>query len=323
VRWPIAAGRALLRGQPTSIVRHTLPALRDEVARRLAAERYDVVHAEQVQALAQCEPAFRAGVRVVMRAQNVESDLWQASAAGSGPLAPFFRLEARRLAAHEGAAVRRVDAALALTRADAERLGTLSGQPGRIRHAPAPFPAVLPAADRPLPGSPAVVLFGSAGWRPNRKGVRWFVRDAWPRIRAALPLAELHVFGGSALHGPGVVAHASPADSREAFAPGSIFVVPLRVASGVRMRILEAWARGVPVVATPEAAAGLEGGPGPDHLLASDGAAFESAIRRIATQSDLADALRRNARKCLETHHAPRITVEAFCSAGLPTPPPA
>jgi glycosyltransferase involved in cell wall biosynthesis len=66
----------------------------------------------------------------------------------------------------------------------------------------------------------------------------------------------------------GVETHPAPADSREAFAPGAILVVPLRIASGIRMKILEAWARGLPVVATPEAAAGLEAEDGRELLLA-------------------------------------------------------
>jgi hypothetical protein len=130
--------------------------------------------------------------------------------------------------------------------------GQLSGAPDRVHHVPAPFPSRLPPAERPLPGSPAVVLFGSEAWRPNREGTRWFVDQVWPRVRAALPRAELHVLGLSVRAGAGVCARPAPADSREAFAAGAVLVVPLRVAAGVRMKILVAW-RGR-AVATPNRA---------------------------------------------------------------------
>lgn len=286
IPWPIAAARAIATGKPATIIRHTLPPVRDHVAGLLAAERFDVVHAEQVHALAQCEPAFKAGLRVTWRAQNVESDLWEGWGLGAGLMRPFFRREARLLAAAEVQAVRRTAATIALTCPDADRLAALSGAPERIHHVPAPFPAELPQADRPLPGSPAVFLFASAGWRPNEEGARWFVRDVWPQVLAALPEARLHVFGGHVPAGRNLVHHPSLADSREAFAPGSILVVPLRVASGVRMKILEAWARGIPVVATPQAVAGLGTGESPafvGHDPASLGRGIAEASQRART----------------------------------------
>jgi glycosyltransferase involved in cell wall biosynthesis len=282
----LAACRAWLRGLPTSVIRHTLPPVRDEVARCLRAESFDVVHAEQVQALAQCEPAFAARIRVVWRAQNVESDLWAATARHFWWLSPFLRREAQAMSAYESAAVHRTSATIALTRPDADRLAALSGlavqSPERrsppIHHIPAPFPAELPQADAPLPGSPAIVLFGSGGWWPNAQGAKWFLREAWPLVRKALPEAHLHVFGKTMAASDGVSFHSPPADSREAFAPGSILVVPLFVASGVRMKILEAWARGIPVVATPAAAGGLPLGDASGLVIAPDAAGMAEAL---------------------------------------------
>ena len=77
---PAALVRVLLGGTPLSIVRHALPAVRREVQRSLKEERFDLVHAEQLQAFAQAEPAFAGGLPVVLRAQNVESDLWREAA---------------------------------------------------------------------------------------------------------------------------------------------------------------------------------------------------------------------------------------------------
>ena len=302
---PLAAARAWLRGLPTSVVRHTLPAVRAEVARCLRAEAFDVVHAEQVQALAQCEPAFEAGLRVVWRAHNVESDLWRATAQHQRWLAPFLRREARLMAAYEGAAVRLAAATIAFTRPDAERLGALSGTPERIRHVPAPFPAELPPADEPLPGSPAIVLFGSGGWWPNAHGARWFLREAWPKVRAALPEAQLHVFGMESRTADGVTFHRPPKDSRDAFAPGSILVVPLFVASGVRVKILEAWARGIPVVATRQGAAGLDGEEWHTPMVADDGPGFERSLGELARSSEVRLSRVREARGRLGRAHDP------------------
>ncbi|HSU83697.1 MAG TPA: glycosyltransferase, partial [Thermoanaerobaculia bacterium] len=98
---PLPPFAAWLRsgGAPLSIARHTLPAVRREVERRLAAERFDIVHAEQLQAMPQAEPAFARGIPVVLRAQNVESDLWKETARRTrGARGLLLGIEERRLA---------------------------------------------------------------------------------------------------------------------------------------------------------------------------------------------------------------------------------
>jgi len=85
------------------------------------------------------------------------------------------------------------------------------------------------------------------GTKRNRDAIDWFVGSIWPAVRQALPRGRLHVFGNLARAAPGVEVHPPPADSSELFVPGSVLVVPLRIASGVRIKILEAWSRGVPV----------------------------------------------------------------------------
>ncbi|MEM7351928.1 MAG: glycosyltransferase family 4 protein [Acidobacteriota bacterium] len=309
--------RSQVQRRPLTIVRHALPAMRRRVDELLQSEHYDVVQAEQVQALDAAEIAASHGVPVVLRAQNVESDLWSQTARQAGWLGWPLGWEARRLAAWEGGAVGRCPATVALTGEDAERLTELAGGPvvasdwsaSRVRPIAAPFEAELPHADRALPGTPSVVLFGSRGWRPNTGGTAWFVEAIWPHVRKALPDAVLHVFG-EAPAARGVVRHLPPSDSRTAYPPGAVLVVPLQVASGVRIKILEAWARGVPVLATPQAARGLAAEDGRHLLLAQDGPGFATALQRFVAEPSLAATLVEAGRQRLLDHHAPARVAE-------------
>jgi hypothetical protein len=329
---PAGAASTLLRSAghrlPLTIARHTLPAVRRRVEGLLAARRFDLVHAEQLQALPQALAPARARHRpVVLRAQNVESALWAATGQGR-PLA----LEARRLAAWEGRAVAAVDAAVALTAIDAaalRRLAVAAGSPrARVVEVPAPFAAELPPGPAGLSGEPAVAVLGSRGWRPNEDAVAWFTGEIWPAVRRALPTARLHVFGiapgsrggSSAATAPhssaaaaedrGITWHGAPADSAAAFACRSIHAVPLRLGSGVRMKVLEAWARGVPVVATAEGAAGLEAADGVELLVARDAGGFVSAFLRLREEPGLAAALVGGGRAALRRRHDPATVAQ-------------
>ncbi len=347
-----ALARARLSRAPLSVSRHTLPAVGRQVARLARAERFDLVHAEQLQAVPQ---ALAAGLPLVLRAQNVESDLWGAASRRRGGLAGrLLAAEARRLAAAEGDAVRRAAATVALTAADAARLAELAAGRGGERPdvyvVAAPFPPRLPLGGTALFGDPPVVVLGSAGWLPNADSARWFAAQVWPAVRRELPGAVLHLFGGAPAGAPwlgvaphdaprfdvapdgaprldvapdgapfgaaphvgsseGIVAHPAPADSAEAFAPRAILAVPLRIASGVRMKILEAWARGVPVVATPEAVAGLDAVHGREVLVGQDGAELAAALARLHREPALARALVEAGRRQLAARHAPAAVV--------------
>ncbi|MEM9594138.1 MAG: glycosyltransferase family 4 protein [Acidobacteriota bacterium] len=268
--------------RPLTVVRHRHPEVVAKVADLVGRERFTAVHVEQVQALASAEPAFQRGVPVVMRAQNVESDLWRGMGSRRPWLAPLAALEGRRLAAYEAAAVRRCAATVALTAEDGARLGALAGGPTEPSVVPAPFAGHLPPGNSPLEGSPPVVVFGGAGWAPNRDGARWFVERVWPAVHRNVPGAVLHLFGFDAPGVPGVRLHPAPRRSDDALAAGSVLAVPLHVASGVRMKILEAWARGIPVAATPAAARGLDTVSGRELEIADSPEGFVRAVGALA-----------------------------------------
>ena len=321
VRGPMALMRARCGGVPLPVARHASTAVRDVVERLCAADRFDVLHAEQLQSLPQCAPARQLGVPVVLRAQNVETDLWSALAAARPALAPLVRHEARRLARYEARAVREAAATVALTARDAQRLAALAAGGGRVYHVAAPFPARLPAGADSLPGAPPVVVLGT-GWWPGRQGATWLAGEAWPAVRARCPGAVLHVFGpgARASRAPGIERHPAPADSAAAFPPGAILAVPLSAASGVRMKILEAWARGTPVVATPEAVAGLDGADGDAYLVAASAVEIAAAVERLHREPGLAARVVEAGRAVLRARHDPRrvgrALAEVYARAG-------
>jgi glycosyltransferase involved in cell wall biosynthesis len=217
----------------------------------------------------------------------------------------------------ETAALQRASLAIALTEYDQQDLRLLSGLPNRaIRTITAPFPAQLPTGVEHLVGEPAVVLMDGPWW-PIRESTDWFVNEVWPEVRRDLPQAVVHCFGDRQSSNvlEGFVRHPAPSDSSTVFARNAILVVPLRVASGLRMKILESWARGVPVVATPDAAKGLDARDGENLLLASSGKDFARALGRFTVVGSLSESLMRAGRDTLQEHHDPERVGDALVDA--------
>jgi glycosyltransferase involved in cell wall biosynthesis len=306
-----AAVMSVVQGWPLSVVRQSSPPTRVEVARRLGAERFDVVHVQQLQALPKADAAFDRLVPVVMRAENVESDLWHALSATRPLLRPLASFEAHRLARYEARSLGRVAATAALTDSDARRLRRLAPD-ADIDVVPAPMPTELPAGRTVLDGDPPVVVVASR-WLPNQEGVIWFAQKMWPSVLRALPQARLHLFGADRkAAGAGMVRHDELHESRDAYAPGATLVVPLRIASGVRVRILEAWARGVPVVATRAAVEGLDVADGHGVRLADTADAFVRVVRDLRDSPDTRERLVSAGRALLAERHDPDV-----CAARL------
>lgn len=210
------------------------------------------------------------------------------------PLTPWQRLQARRSIAWWGRvhrrAAREADAVVVACTGDAARMGT-----ERTVVVPNTYPAVgAPSADptggvpRPTgtarppasPGAPrdgggAVILFqGSFDWAPNADAAAWLVGEVLPLVRARVPDVTVVLAGRStpdvaALAGPHVEVTGAVPSMTPYLRAADLVVVPLRVGSGTRIKILEAFAYGVPVVSTVVGAEGLDAVAG-KHLAVAD-----------------------------------------------------
>jgi sugar transferase (PEP-CTERM/EpsH1 system associated) len=138
------------------------------------------------------------------------------------------------------------------------------------------------------PPDPDVMVFtGAMDWQPNVDCVRWFARDILPLVRRQQPQARLVVVGREPspalireLAGLHVELTGTVEDVRPYVARAALFVVPLRVGSGTRLKILEAWAMAKPVLSTTLGAEGLPARDGENIVLADTA---EELARRAVT----------------------------------------
>lgn len=304
---------SMLSRRPVTVVRHQLQRVRRRVAELVATESFDVVQAEQVQSISQAEPATTLGVPLVYRAHNVESVLWTFAAAFGRPLtAVLLRREARRLTVWEERAVRRAAATVVLADMDLIPLRRAVGDGPLIEKVSVPYPCEQPSGETPLEGRPAVVTLASQSWLPSRETARQVAETWWPVVRERLPEAVLHVFGGGSGDGEfdGVCRHSPPEESVSAFAAGAVVAIPTRHPTGVPIKGLEAWSRGLPLVVSSETARALEGSDGVDLVVADGPEAFATKLAELANDAELWGRLVAGGRRRLLSHHDPKLIAE-------------
>ena len=153
-----------------------------------------------------------------------------------------------------------------------------------------------------LPAVPYILFTGTLDFRPNVDAVQWFVRSVWSRIRAKRPDLRFLVVGQrptasmQALRAvPGVEIVGAVEDIRPWFARAGCYILPMRIGGGVRLKLLETWAMGLPCVTTTLGSEGVAGFiPGIHALVADDAeglaAAVELALDDQATARRLAEA---------------------------------
>lgn len=159
--------------------------------------------------------------------------------------------------------------------------------------------------------SPFLLFSGALGTEANKNAVTWLIRDLWPQIAGVRPELRLMLVGGgmpASLAGearavPGVEVIGEVPDVRPFFQKASIALVPLRIGSGTRLKILEAMAQGNPLVSTGKGAEGLDVTDGKNILFANKPSEFLDAILRLLSDQEVFDRLRHAARAFVEQHH--------------------
>lgn len=146
---------------------------------------------------------------------------------------------------------------------------------------------------RPRDGHPVrtnhIVFTGSMDWLPNEDAMAWFVREILPRIREEVPDATLSVVGRRPSQAvlnledeaPGVTVTGGVPDVRPYLEEAAVFVVPLRIGGGTRLKIYEAMAMERPVVSTRVGKEGLPVSHGEELRVADEPDDFAAEVSRL------------------------------------------
>jgi sugar transferase (PEP-CTERM/EpsH1 system associated) len=228
-------------------------------------------------------------VPAVLFTHNVEAEIWRRHAENaSNPLSRvLLKQQWQRMLRFEREALTRFDLVLAVSETDRDTFARL--YPGALRR---PVHVVqtgvdtayfTPEAGRTRPAH--LVFTGSMDWLPNEDGMLYFVRDILPRIRAAQPDVTLSIVGRSPTpavqrlaNENGIEVTGRVDDVRPHIAAAQVYIVPLRIGGGTRLKIFEAMSMAKAVVSTTIGAEGLPVTPDRDIVLADDPSRFAESV---------------------------------------------
>lgn len=304
------AAQALFTHRPYPLNKNFSRAMLAEVRRRVAGG-VGLVHLNQIDAAQYIDHLgdLRGSFRALFETQNVLTTMYERFyETAEGPLRrAYTRQQWHKMARYEPEVMRRFDRVAVCSALErelcrswgVEQVAVVENGVDTARFAPlerGDRPAARPPAD-----GPTLVFTGAMNYLPNREGFEWFLDEVAPRLRQRVPAFRVLVVGK---HPPEhLLARAAPGrleftgyvdDVREPMREGDVSIVPLRIGSGTRIKILEAMALGLPVVSTSVGAEGLAVTHGEDILIADEPDALADAIADLCLaperRSALADA---------------------------------
>lgn len=260
--WSLAA--SWLTSMPVDIYKYQNHKLRHEVINELDSGNYDVCIADFLTSLPNIPR--HGNTPLILFSHNVEYMIWRRLCDNEKNLIKHFLLsiEWRKMRRFELNACR--EAAATITVSDDDTQLLLRGNPDtRITSVPTGVDIDYFKPDPAVEMTPTAMVFtGSMDWHPNEDAMLYFIGEVWPVIRKAIPSITFSIVGRNpserlrtAANLAGVEVTGTVADIRPWLHRAAVYVVPLRIGGGTRLKIFEALAAGKAVVSTTIGAEGL------------------------------------------------------------------
>lgn len=299
-------------GLPFSVLAHRSVRFRSAIERILKAEQIDIVHYDTL-ALAQFRD-MADGLPRVLTHHNIESQLMERRSGRESNIfaRAYTGQQAEKIRSYELEQCGKFDLNITVSDADAAQLKTMI---------PGLSTAVVPngvdieyfmSANGNSATEPAMIYTGGMNMYANRDAILHFLEHIWQRVKAEIPGLRFYAVGQDpppelhriAERDNGVVVTGYVDDIRPYVTRSSVYVVPLRVGGGTRLKILDAMAMGKAIVSTTVGAEGIHTTDGKNILLADHPEDFAARVVTILRSPELRLRLGREARKLVECEYS-------------------
>lgn len=305
----LAIGAGLALPEPFSVIAHRSAALARRIREVVSEHRVDVVHYDTI-ALARFMNSAP-GVPSVLTHHNIESQLMARRAAVERwPASAYLAMQTRKLVAYEKSMSPRFDVNVMMSELDAHALRQI---------APGVETAVVPNgvdvsyfSPGGEPEEAAMIYTGGMNMFANRDAVMHFVDKVWPAVQAARPDARFDIVGQDppaellqrAQRDPGLRIHGYVDDIRPLVRKAAVYVVPIRVGGGTRLKVLDALGQGKAIVSTSVGCEGIQVTDRKDILIEDAPDAFARQVVALLSDPARRRELGAEARDLAASHYA-------------------
>lgn len=309
-RFARALAVSYLTGEPVDMVRSLVPAVRDAVCEMLDGGAYDVCIADFLCAVPNVP--MEGPTPVVLFEHNAEFVIWERLAAVEQRWwrRLLLKIEAAKMRRYEADACMRAALTVAVSSVDRATLSAIAPS-ADIRDIPTGVDIAYFARAAAPEIQDHLVFTGSMDWQPNEDAILHFIDAILPAIRRKVPQVSLTVVGRNpskrlmqAARRADVGVTGTVDDVRPYVVKAAVYVVPLRIGGGTRLKICEALSMGKAVVSTSVGAEGLPLEPGKHLIVADDPERFADEVVALLRDEGRRRALGAAGRQLMEERHA-------------------
>ena len=295
--------QSMVTGQPFLIMRDQVAVMTERVQTLVQEQAFDAVHTDQLWMAQYAEVAKRvcSRLKLILDQHNAVYLIPQRLAdSESNPMKRLFlQQESSRLRHYETAVCQKFDHVVWVTEKDRQVVEPLTKATSSEPSLVIPI-CVEPHSNGKKPSKrqkSRITFLGGLHWPPNAQGVLWFAKEIFPLVQAEAPETILTVIGKSPpaeLQGEQIEVTGYVTDLTTLLAETAVFIVPLLAGGGMRVKILDAWNWGLPIVSTTIGAEGIAAEHEENMLIADTPELFAQAIIRLLQEHDLAECLVEN-----------------------------
>jgi glycosyltransferase involved in cell wall biosynthesis len=292
-------------GFPYNAQRFIDPGFRNKLVEVLQEHEYDIVQLEGLYLMPYADTIRKfSRAKIALRTHNIEHEIWKRMAgnATNKLIKPYLKILAERMADFETSCVNGYDMLVPVSERDQVCFAAMGNvKPSRV------IPVGIDVSKMvPMDGSSeknSFFFIGSLNYVPNREGLRWFIEKVWKRIVKKNASVKFYVAGSHApekfsayLNRQQVIYMGEVEDAKHFMQSKGLMVVPLLSGGGIRVKIIEAMALGIPVVSTTLGAEGLNVTNGTNILITDDPEEFSNTVINLLENQTFFANIGNNAR---------------------------
>ncbi len=306
--------QSIITNQPFQTVGHLSGIGLSDMSSKVDPSKYDALLVESVFMIPYAKRLKKENtkLKIVLRAHNVEHLIWSRySGLFNGLNSYIYRSQSQKLKNFELDQLEVIDGLIAMSDVDLDYFKKLSASIDSNNSIKGVIGmhmdelAIFEREDKPF----ILGYIGSIDWKPNAEGLRWFLDTIWPRRQSINTEVVFMVAGSNSdkvKNMPLVqnVNYLGEVDDSDQFLKNiDCLIVPLRAGSGTRVKILQAFKNGTPVITSPLGMEGLDVKHKRELLISEGVEEWTDSIETIIDGPDFANQLASNASKYLKRYH--------------------